>query len=563
MVLYGRDGTIVAGNEASRTVIREDLADFNSGRHIDGDELKRAQAHFEAALSGEQVEFETQLTSRDGEPINIAARLFPALVDGKVVGVFGSGRDITAQRAAEASRDASREQFRALFEEHPDSISMVDAGGRYVRLNAAAERVAGYRSEELLGRHVGEVFPAREHGTSEDLIAEILRTGNAARYERSLELRDGSRLTIEGTAVPIVLNQRVKGAFLISRDVTHRKQFQEALALLTRRMRRLQRQFMETGSDPNVQAESMIGFSLKELGFESAFVVAADDDFTVERNVGSKPLVDAKDPVVRKLLRDTIEASGLLEVDGPPGFFRSFVGLPLDVGTRRLGVLGFATHLEVLPLSDFEREFLRSTAELVSANIERLDEEKRLQGLAHYDALTGLPNRRLLSEQFERDITVAKRCGEQIAVYFIDVDKFKSINDAHGHLVGDEVLRTIARRLLKACRTSDTVARLAGDEFVVLGAGRMSGSRSRALATRLRTALEAPCEIEGLRLCVTVGIGISVFPADGCDQLTLLKKADNALYAAKAAGRGSIRQFGADGSARSLRPVRSDRRLNA
>ena len=552
--LYRPDGTLVAGNDASRTLIGEEFGDFNSRRHIDGAELERAQAYFQSALSGRPAEFETVLLSRDGEPINVLARLFPALVDGKIVGVFGTARDITLQRQAEASRDESRERFRSLFEQHPDSISMIDTRGRYLKINAATERMVGCRSEELEGKKVGDVFPPGDQEAVDETVLSILLTGKPARYERSVVRKDGTRLSIEGTAVPIVVDERVTGVFLMSRDVTERTQTEEALVLLTHRRRALQRRFVETGADPDVQANSVLAFGQKELGFESGWVVTAGNPFAIECRAGTILPFDAEDPVLRRLFQETIAASEPLEageaalserseLGGPAAPLRSFVGLPLDVANKRYGALAFASASATAPLNESDLEFLRSVAELISANIERVTEEKRLQGLAHYDALTGLPNRLLLNDRFNVALASAQRRGEQLAVYFVDVDKFKAINDAHGHLAGDEVLRTVARRLNKACRASDTVARLGGDEFIVLQCGMPPEGRSDALAARLRSELEVPCEIEGLQLDLSVCIGISVFPRDGQDQRTLLKNADTALYAAKAAGPGSICRY--------------------
>jgi diguanylate cyclase (GGDEF)-like protein len=314
----------------------------------------------------------------------------------------------------------------------------------------------------------------------------------------------------------------------------------------------------EVGADADEQVGRALEFGLQELGFESAFVVTlAGDVLMIERKIGAESRVGIDDPVFRQLFLDTIAGAGLLELDearlkqrsdpSEPGpFCRSFIGVPLDAESGRYGAVGFASRSATPALSDSGREFLRAVAELTAAGIERAVEVKRLESLAHFDSLTGLPNRVLLSYRFKQAIATAQRCGEHVAVYFIDVDKFKVINDTYGHNVGDEVLRTVAKRLLNGCRASDTVARLAGDEFVVLRSGPSIDAQADALAVRLRTELEAPCTIEGLSLTFSVGMGISVFPQHGADEKALLESADVALYAAKACGAGSIRRFGAD-----------------
>jgi diguanylate cyclase (GGDEF)-like protein/PAS domain S-box-containing protein len=555
VALYDPDGVIVAGNAASRALVGRRLIGRHFSRHMKPSELERGAAQFGTALSGRPVEFESVFSTR-GRPIDVAVSLVPALVDARVVGVFGVARDITARRNAEADRDESRQQFCSLFEQHPDSISMVDTNGCYVRINPAAESVLGHRNADVVGRKVGMVYACDDRDELDRLVLEFTRAGKPSRYERIFVREDGSTPLLEGTAVPIVIDGRVTGIFLLSRDISDRARDQEALTLQARRTAALYRLASEIGADPGDQAGSALAFGLTELGFESAFVVTlAGEILTVERNVGVKVPVDAGDSVFAQLFRETIAASRPLEFDDAAlrtraqtagaarAFCRAFAGIPLDVESGRYGALGFTSRSAMAPLTDFDREFLRAIAELAAVSIERAVEEKRLQDLAHFDTLTGLPNRLLLGDRFAQALAIARRRGEQVGVYFIDIDKFKAINDTYGHRIGDEVLRTVATRLLGATRASDTVARLGGDEFIVLRSGALDATRAQALAGRLRAELEGPCEIEGLHLKISVGIGISVFPCDGEDEATLLARADAALYLAKAGGAGSIRRF--------------------
>jgi diguanylate cyclase (GGDEF)-like protein/PAS domain S-box-containing protein len=517
-----------------------------------------AEARFETALSGEPAEFESVFTSRAGAAIDVAVRLTPALVAGKFVGVFGAARDITQRHRAEAGRDESREQFRSLFELHPDSISIVDASGRYERINAAAERMLGYRTEEVAGKMVGMVFPATDPDELDRFVLSLMHAGKPRRYTREFVRKDGSPVVIEGTAVPVVVNGKVTGLFLMSRDITGRARIAEARAQQTRRVRALYRLASKIGAEPEEQAASALAFGLKELGFESAFIArAAGESIALERTVGSPLSADAGDPLLGQLIRQTLAGSALLEVgdaalrlrskgaDRAGAFCRSFVGVPLADESGRRAALGFSSRSPTAPLTDFDRDFVRAVAELAAVSIERAIEEEHLHGLAHLDALTGLPNRLSLSDRFKQAIATAERRGEQVGVYFIDIDKFKTINDTHGHHVGDEVLRAVARRLRKAARETDTIARLAGDEFVVLQPGLTSGAKPEALASRICTEFEAPWEIAGLHLQVSACIGISLYPQDGNDERSLLESADIALYAAKARGEGSYRRYGA------------------
>jgi len=161
----------------------------------------------------------------------------------------------------------------------------------------------------------------------------------------------------------------------------------------------------------------------------------------------------------------------------------------------------------------------------------------RMSHLAQHDALTGLPNRLLLADRLERGIASARRNGLSLALLFIDVDRFKRINDALGHAMGDQVLQSLARRLEAGVRKSDTVSRQGGDEFVVLLPEVACAADAAFRADKLLAAMAAPHRIAGQDLYVTASVGIAMFPAAGPDAESLLNEADFALLRAKALGR--------------------------
>lgn len=158
----------------------------------------------------------------------------------------------------------------------------------------------------------------------------------------------------------------------------------------------------------------------------------------------------------------------------------------------------------------------------------------RMSHLAQHDVLTGLPNRLLLSDRLDRAIATARRHGGSLAVLFIDVDRFKRVNDLFGHAVGDRVLQSVADRLVANVRRSDTVSRYGGDEFVVLLTEVACAEDAAFTADNLLAAIAAPLGIDDLRLHVTASAGIGVYPTDGTEAETLLKKADRALLGVKA-----------------------------
>jgi diguanylate cyclase (GGDEF)-like protein/PAS domain S-box-containing protein len=176
---------------------------------------------------------------------------------------------------------------------------------------------------------------------------------------------------------------------------------------------------------------------------------------------------------------------------------------------------------------------------------ERKDAEKRLHHLAHYDALTGLPNRTLFYAILKKTLVWAQDRGLTVAVLVIDLDHFKNVNDTLGHAIGDELLGQFSSRLVQCVRTRDTVGRLGGDEFaLILVMQDGNGQEGAALvANKIRDVLRAPFDLKGHEVAVTASVGITVHPDDASDPETLLKYADTAMYRAKQAGRDTYRFF--------------------
>ncbi|HZV55640.1 MAG TPA: diguanylate cyclase [Rhodocyclaceae bacterium] len=199
---------------------------------------------------------------------------------------------------------------------------------------------------------------------------------------------------------------------------------------------------------------------------------------------------------------------------------------------------------------ELERRVLERTNELTIANeqlqkeiFERVQAEQRIWHLAHHDPLTGLPNRTLLHDRLEQALVQATRDGHRVGVMFLDLDRFKSINDSLGHAVGDELLKQVAARVSRAVRAEDTVSRLGGDEFIVVLRDLTGPDDAVPVAEKIVKALATTISALGYDLCVTPSIGISIFPDDGTEALQLMKNADTAMYHAKASGRNNFQFF--------------------
>lgn len=163
--------------------------------------------------------------------------------------------------------------------------------------------------------------------------------------------------------------------------------------------------------------------------------------------------------------------------------------------------------------------------------------------LAQHDFLTGLPNRVLLMERLTQAIGMAKRHNKELALLFLDLDRFKEINDTHGHAVGDHLLREVATDIAACVRATDTVCRHGGDEFVILLTQIEDLQDSAQVAEKLLSRFALPRTMDGHELQVTLSIGISVYPENGTDPETLMKNADAAMYASKNSGRNSYEFF--------------------
>jgi len=236
-----------------------------------------------------------------------------------------------------------------------------------------------------------------------------------------------------------------------------------------------------------------------------------------------------------------------LDVDGPD--VPSFVTLQAQFGSSHCFVLPVAWRGELhgalvigmrgqQHINDELIQQARDLGDRVGVALAAHEREAQLVFRAHHDALTGLPNRVLLSERLQQELAHARRADSQLALLFLDLDRFKSVNDILGHDGGDQLLREAAERLGACVRECDTVARLGGDEFVVLLTDLSSPQQAAKLAGQVLSKLSQPFQIANNECFVGASIGIAVFPADGAMAEELLKHADMAMYRAKAAGRG-------------------------
>jgi diguanylate cyclase (GGDEF)-like protein/PAS domain S-box-containing protein len=267
--------------------------------------------------------------------------------------------------------------------------------------------------------------------------------------------------------------------------------------------------------DGNPALQRTLGFTLQELRKLTLAQVFTDENDNIDALMGK--LRDPNPRMPFQILQRRRDGR-LLDVE--------ISGHRLDLGDQQ--VLTFTTE-------DFS---LRRKAEA-----QLLEKQQHLDHLAHHDQLTGLPNRLYLAAHLPDAIEHARRAGAMLAVLFLDLDRFKHINDSRGHETGDKLLKAVAQRIRATMRTEDVVVRMGGDEFIVVLKGPRSSDQVNEAAARINEALCAPVLVDGRPLVTTVSIGVSLYPRDGADMGELLRHSDTAMYQAKDRGRNNFQLF--------------------
>ncbi|MDE2147423.1 MAG: EAL domain-containing protein [Burkholderiales bacterium] len=402
-------------------------------------------------------------------------------------------------------------QFRLLANNLPAAIAYYDRQGytcRYANLGYA--RMFGHTEASILGlgfaRIIGEEA-AREVLPRIDAVVSDRRRSS---YERQLPGPDGRPRWIEVDVLPhLDAAGEVVGAFVLVHDITRHRQAEAALRQSEERLAKFMLAsaegiaFHKDGeiTDVNPPLLALTGYALPEL-------------------LGRQAL-DFVDPAERERVA-AVMASGA-EIGYETALtHKSGHRLPVEFIVRTL---------------HYRDERLRMT--IVRDLRDRIQARSRIDYLAHHDALTGLPNRSAFIERAQALLAAAQAQGHRPAMLFIDLDNFKRVNDSLGHLAGDTLLRTAARRITGALRSGDLVARFGGDEFVVLLSGDSRGGGVAEVAGKLLAAIGEPLRAGGATISVTPSIGVALFPEHGTDSDELIKHADTAMYQAKSRGRAN------------------------
>ena len=469
-----------------------------------------------------------------------------------------SAVDVSEIERAQESLRKSEERFAKVFQSSPDAIVISRlADGRYLEVNQRWLDIFGYAREELIGRSSLELGVWVDPADRDRFVARIREHGSLRDYEARFRKKSGAVIDVLLSAEVMEIEGEPH-IIVPFTDITDRKRIGALLDNIARGVS------SRTGEE---FFREMLLFLCKELPADMAFVgellpsgdrirtIAACRDGELSEDfdyaLAGSPCMGVLDRRGTAIYPERV-AELFPEDTALTG--RAVQGY---VGTSLIGADGKAIGILVaLTRKPIERrEFFVSLLEIFAsragAEVERSRAEERIRQLATRDGLTGLPNRLLLTDRLALGMGNAQRNGKSLAVLFIDLDRFKYINDSLGHVVGDAFLHAVAERLSAVVRKGDTLARLGGDEFVVLleNVDPMEDAAGQ-VARKILASFGEPFAIDGHSLSCSCSIGISVFPSDATDAQTLIRDADTAMYNVKEGGRGSYRYFSSEMNAR-------------
>ena len=423
-----------------------------------------------------------------------------------------------------------------------DAVCVVDVDARLIFVSAACERIFGYTPQEMVGKCMFDLVAPEDRERTMQSAREVMSVNPQQHFENRYIRKDGQ-------VVHIMWSTRWSPAdrlrIGIARDITERKQAEamqaalyaiseaahaaEDLATLIRRI------------------HWIIGELLPALNFSVAL-------YDQEKDQLSFPyLVDQYDqspvppqPAAGTLCAEVVRTGQSLLLTPetmaviPEGLRVAagknslcWLGVPLKSHKGTIGVLALKSYQGGVRYGEKDKELLQFVSTQVATAIERQQMQARLQHMAQYDQLTDLPNRGFLHDRLNTALARARREQGRLAVLYLDLDKFKQVNDSFGHAAGDLLLQEIAQRLRQCVRESDTVARIGGDEFVVLLECIQLPEHAALVVEKIRSAFQTPLHIEGHSLSILPSIGIALYPEHGDEGQKLLKHADEAMYAEK------------------------------
>jgi diguanylate cyclase (GGDEF)-like protein/PAS domain S-box-containing protein len=468
--------------------------------------------------------FAHRVITKSGEIKYVEAAISPMKNDnGEVIGFRCVSRDVSVRKQLEEELVRSEEKYRNILEQIEDAYYETDLPGNYTFANEQACRLLGYPMKELIGKNFKQIVPEGEIEYTYKSFNEVFKTGIPNNgFAHRVMRKDGSIVYAEASvSLARTKTGEVTGFRVLSRDVTERKRLEDELVRSEEKYRNILEQIEDAYYETDLKGNFTFAneaccrdlrYTMEELiGMNFSKVMVKDEVTNVFNNFNQ---------VYRTGEPNKGFSHRILRKDGTTGYAEASISL---VKNKQGKVIGF-----------------RAVSRDVS---ERKKLEQKLAEMATHDFLTGLPNRILLNDRFYVAVAHAHRSDSKLAVMSVDLDRFKAVNDTMGHSAGDELLKMVAIRLSYTLRSSDTVARVGGDEFVLLLQEIHNLEDATSIAGKIVESFKAPFVIEGHYLNVSTSIGMAIYPDDGKDLDILMRKSDAAMYHAKKDGGSRFKVF--------------------
>lgn len=419
--------------------------------------------------------------------------------------------------------DALVMHFKQIVQSSDDAIVSKNLDGIITSWNPGAEAIFGFTAEEMVGNSMFALLPPDLYN-EENEILEKLRKGEKVDHLETVRLRkDGSLIDVSVTSSPIRdATGKIVGASKIARDISQKKHNESRLKLISSVFINTNEGIVITGPD-GVIIESNESFS-------------RISGYCREEVLGKTSRLFRSSRQGPEFVREVCDS--LLATDHYQG----------EAWSRRKDGEAYAGILTINAVRDENGRISNYVALFADITPLRLKQEQ-LEHLAHFDALTDLPNRILLEDRLHQAMAMARRHAQSVAVLYLDIDYFKEINDRHGHDVGDKLLIAVSRRMKQAIRDIDTLARIGGDEFVAVLCDIGPPQEYGHFIGRILRACSDPIIIGDVVLQVSASIGVTIFPNDDADADQLMRHADRAMYEAKQAGKNRFHLFDSAGEA--------------
>ncbi len=496
-----------------------EIANKNIYQVLPPDKARQRMQYVERALAtGETQIYELEF-QKDGEFRYEEVRIAVCGEDEVLVMV----RDISARVLMEKALRESEERYRRIIETTSEGVWVIDADNKTVFVNRQMAEMLGCTVGEMIGVPVLAFIDEKYHKLAAAHIQRFRSGGGATCEDFKLRRKDGSELWVLVSVNPIFdRGGKYAGVLAMVTDITHRVRAERALRQAEQKYRTIFENSIEGIFQTSVEGRFLTANPMlaRIYGYDSpAELIATVTDIQRQLYV---------DPNRRAEFMRAVEEGGTLW------------GFESQVYRQDGGIIWICENAHGIYDAGGRLVGYEGTVEDISA---RKRAEETIQYQAFYDLLTGLPNRMLFNQRLELSLKSAGDRQEMLAVMFVDLDRFKTINDTLGHAIGDRLLQGFAERVTGCLREGDTVARWGGDEFTALLPQIGDREDAAKIAQRIRDALKLPFNLEGHELYISSSIGISLYPQDGADAETLLRNADAALYRAKEHGRNNCRFY--------------------